>query len=63
VHPNSSAPRFLTIEQLAERWQTTDRTIRRKVAAGELPVVRLGAQSVRIDLDDVEAFENQRRSA
>lgn len=62
VHPNSSAP-LLTVDQLAERWQMTPRSIRRKLASGELAAVRVGEATVRISLDDVEAFEQQRRSA
>jgi excisionase family DNA binding protein len=63
VHPNSRAPRYLTVEQLAARWQTTDRTIRRKLASHELPTVRIGEAMVRIALEDIEAFERLRRSA
>jgi excisionase family DNA binding protein len=39
--------RLLTVDQLAELWQISSRTIRRMIADGRLPVVRLG-RAVRI---------------
>ena len=37
----------LTVRQVAERWQVSERSIRRMIADGRLPVVRLG-RAVRI---------------
>jgi len=59
----SIAPAFLTAAQLADRWVTTTRNIRRLMASGSLPAVRIGAQTVRIALEDIEAFEQQRKTA
>jgi excisionase family DNA binding protein len=39
--------RLLTVDQLAELWQISARTIRRMIADGRLPVVHLG-RAVRI---------------
>jgi excisionase family DNA binding protein len=37
----------MTVAQLAELWQVSQRTIRRMIADGRLPVVRLG-RAIRI---------------
>jgi excisionase family DNA binding protein len=39
--------RLLTVDQLAELWQVSPRTIRRMIADGRLPVIRLG-RAIRI---------------
>jgi excisionase family DNA binding protein len=39
--------RLLTVDQLAELWQISERTVRRMTADGRLPVVRIG-RAVRI---------------
>ena len=39
--------RLLTVDQLAELWQLSPRTIRRMIADGRLPVIRLG-RAIRI---------------
>jgi excisionase family DNA binding protein len=44
--------RLLTVDQLAELWQVSPRTIRRMIADGRLPVVRLG-RAVRIRVQAV----------
>ena len=38
---------LLTVDQLAELWQVSPRTVRRMIADGRLPIVRLG-RAVRI---------------
>ena len=38
---------LLTVRQVAENWQVSERTIRRMIADGRLPVIRLG-RAVRI---------------
>jgi excisionase family DNA binding protein len=40
---------LLTVRQVAENWQVSERTIRRMIADGRLPVIRLG-RAVRIPL-------------
>jgi excisionase family DNA binding protein len=39
--------RLLTVAQLAERWQLSERSIRRRIKDGEIEVVRIG-RAVRI---------------
>jgi len=38
---------LLTVQQVAENWQVSQRTIRRMIADGRLPIIRLG-RAVRI---------------
>jgi len=38
---------LLTVHQVAENWQISQRTIRRMIADGRLPVIRLG-RAIRI---------------
>jgi excisionase family DNA binding protein len=44
--------RLMTVNQLAELWQVSPRTVRRMIADGRLPVVRLG-RAVRIRVQAV----------
>ena len=39
--------RLLTVDELAECWRVSPRTIRRKIAQNQIPVIRIG-RSVRI---------------
>ena len=39
--------RLLTVDQLADRWQVSPRTIRRMIKNGQIPVIRIG-RAVRI---------------
>lgn len=45
---------LLTADQVAARLNVSVRTVRAWVAAGRLPVVRLGRRCVRIELHEVE---------
>jgi excisionase family DNA binding protein len=38
---------LLTVQQVAENWQVSQRTVRRMIADGQLPIIRLG-RAVRI---------------
>lgn len=53
--------RFLTAQQVADRWQTCRTTVYRHIKAGRLPSKRLGVggRMIRIDAEDVEAFERE----
>jgi excisionase family DNA binding protein len=42
-----AADRLLTVDQVADNWQVSPRTVRRMIADGRLPVTRLG-RAVRI---------------
>lgn len=46
--------RYGTLEEAAEWFGCSPRTIRRMVAAGELTGYRLGKRLVRIDLDELD---------
>jgi excisionase family DNA binding protein len=46
-------PRLVTIAQGAEHLSVSERTVRRAVADGRLPAVRIG-RCIRIRLDDLE---------
>lgn len=60
--PNGpDSTRFLTVKQLAARWQISARQIHRIIADGELKVHRFG-RSVRIAIEDIELFEFRNRS-
>lgn len=48
--------RWVSQAEAAEHLGVTDRTLRRMIAAGELPAYRLGKRLLRIDLADVDAL-------
>lgn len=48
--------RYLTIDQTADAAGVTPKTVRRWIAAGILPAVRLGPRLVRIREDDLSAL-------
>jgi len=53
-------PPLLTIADAAVRLNLSEHTIRRRVASGELPAVRLGGL-IRIDQDDLERWLLEQR--
>lgn len=54
-------PRLLTVAQVAEALAMKDRTIRAWIAAGRLPVIRIGV-SVRVPAEAVERLIGQPRA-
>ena len=62
MKPNSTGNQieFLTIKQIASRWQVSERSVRRVIDRGELVVHRIGEQ-IRGHIDDVRSYEKQRR--
>ncbi|GAA2068494.1 hypothetical protein GCM10009722_34730 [Williamsia deligens] len=48
--------KFLTAEQVAQRWQMAARTVREMAQAGEVPAARFG-RLWRFPLDRLEKFE------
>lgn len=50
----ASRRRWLTQDEAAEHLNVTTRTIRRMIAAGDLPAYRLGQRMLRIDATDVD---------
>jgi len=53
-------PAYLTVAQLADRWQISQPTIRRWIRQGRLPHTKF-VGGVRFDLRDVENYEAQAR--
>ena len=53
-------PKLLSIGDVADILQVSDKTIRRWIERGELPIHRLGRQ-IRISADDLATFVRARR--
>ena len=53
---------FHTVAQVAERWQCSEKTVRRLVERGELIAHRFGSQ-IRISEADLTAYERVNRHA
>ena len=58
--PARTAPSMHSVTLVAERLDVSDKTVRRLIARGELPVHRIG-HSLRVSEDDLQAFLRQRR--
>ena len=54
------APRLLTVRATADRLQVAEKTVRRLIAAGELPTHRIGG-CVRVSEDDLLVFLSKAR--
>lgn len=52
---------FDSVKTLAQRWLVSERTIRRLIAAGELPVHWIGSQA-RISPEDRKVYERRHRT-
>jgi excisionase family DNA binding protein len=55
---SSDQTAFFTVPGLAKRWQISERTVLRLLAAKALPCLRIG-RSVRISVEDVVAYEKK----
>lgn len=51
---------FFTIRDLAERWQLSTQTVRRKISSGEVTALHVG-RAVRIERAEVERLESDLR--
>jgi excisionase family DNA binding protein len=51
----------LTLSEVQAELRLADRTLRRLVATGELPVIRLGQRVLRVRREDLEAYLRSRR--
>lgn len=58
-NPESPTQKLITRRQLAERWQCSVPTIKRREKSGAFPVSNLGGGMARYDLKDIEAYEAQ----
>jgi excisionase family DNA binding protein len=47
---------LVTIAAAAERISVSEKTVRRLISSGELPARRIGARSIRIPLDALDAL-------
>lgn len=58
--PNKAAKKagqlFLSVAEIAQRWGTSERHVRREIASGHLIATHFGT-SVRVAQDDLVAFE------
>lgn len=52
----STPPAYVTIAQAAERLGVSRDTIRRRIADGTVPAVRVGPRSIRIAVEDLAAL-------
>ena len=50
-----------TVAKLAERWDTTEKAIRHRIAHGQIPFKRLGRR-ILIPIDQIERFESLLRA-
>ena len=56
-----NAPRLLTVADVAERLQFSEKHVRRLIDAGEIPAVRIG-RLVRVSEDDLTLFIRRNRT-
>ena len=53
-------PQLLTVRAVAEILQTSEKTVRRRIDCGELPIIRHG-RSIRVHPDDLASYIAARR--
>ncbi|GGE24919.1 hypothetical protein GCM10011390_50460 [Aureimonas endophytica] len=58
VEPQS-AQAFLKPEDVAKRWECSIRHVRRMMATGELPAMRMGGKIFRVSIKTVEQYEGR----
>ena len=51
---------LMTNEELADRWQVSEKTIERRIRKDGLPCIRIGRQ-IRFRLADILAYEKKNR--
>jgi excisionase family DNA binding protein len=47
-------PKLISIRDVCDRYGLSDKTVRRKIKAGELPAYRIGNRLYKLDADQVE---------
>jgi excisionase family DNA binding protein len=57
---NEHMSALLTMSQIAERWQVSIETVKRRIRSGQLPALKLG-RSVRVSPTTLVAYENNRK--
>ena len=48
------APQPLTVREVATRLKLSEKSVRRRIASGELPAVRLGGRGTQLRVDERE---------
>jgi excisionase family DNA binding protein len=51
---------FLTVAELATRWNIHELTVRRLIDEGKVKSVKIGEKSIRVALSEVERYENRK---
>ncbi len=59
--PTSPQQTLLTAQEAADRLNVSLRTLRTRIAAGQLPVIRFSARCLRIRSEDLDAYVRSRR--
>jgi excisionase family DNA binding protein len=54
---STSAPELLSVRDVAERLGVTTKTVRRKIARGQIPAVQLGGPGSELRVDERELNE------
>ncbi len=54
-----SGATFMTLDQVAERWQVEKRVVRGAIDRGQLRAHRFSRKVIRIALDELERFERR----
>jgi excisionase family DNA binding protein len=54
--PRLSAPEHLTIQETSDYLRETDRSVRRRIASGQLAAYRIGTKRIVVRRVDVEAL-------
>lgn len=58
--PDSRDIRFFTVDQIAMRWQTSKKTVRRRIESGALTIHRFGSL-IRVSYSDLIEYERTQR--
>ena len=53
---------FLTVGDVAKRWGTSEKLVRKLIATNELKALRIGHKLIRIPADALAAYEDQERA-
>jgi excisionase family DNA binding protein len=48
-------PEYISVREVCDRYGLSDKTVRRKIKAGELPAYRVGERIYKLDAGQVEA--------
>lgn len=58
-HQDGHREALLTMSQIAERWQVSTETVKRRIRSGQLPALKLG-RCVRVSPTCLVDYENKR---